>query len=106
MVSSDLRAALRTLAMALPAGTPVPVPADQLLDLLGTDGDGRSPAMVSSELPSTSDEPLLTARETAARLRVSVGYIYRHPRLPFLVRVGRKVRVSPSRLARYLERRS
>jgi excisionase family DNA binding protein len=94
--------ALRTLAKTLPPGTPVPVPAEQLLELLRDAGiEGQAVAAAPAPPP---DEPLLTAREAAARLRVPVGYLYRHPRLPFLVRVGRKVRVNPSRLARYLER--
>ena len=106
-MTADLRAALRTLALASPAGAPVTftLPREDLLELV--DGrDGPHQDAPATAAPAAPDEPLLTAREAAERLRVPVGYLYRHPRLPFLVKVGRKVRVSPSRLARYLERRT
>ncbi len=102
-MTADLRAALRTLASALPAGTPVPVPAEQLLDLLG---ETPTPA-VTPESVIAAQEQLLTAQEAADRLQVPLRYIYDHAdRLPFVVRIGRKIRANPTRLARYMERHS
>lgn len=98
-MTDDLRTALRVLASALPAGAAVPVPREQLLELLAV----QEPARTSP--PAAADERLLTVQEAAQRLQVPVAYLYRHPRLPFLVRVGRKVRASPARLARYMERK-
>jgi hypothetical protein len=57
---------LRALAEALPDGTPVPVPAGILREMLG----GRSP--VANAAPPPSE---LTQREAAQLLRVSVSYL-------------------------------
>jgi len=67
------------------------------LDALEGNGSARSQ-------PAGPDR-LLTAKEAAVRLAVPVRYLYAHAgRLPFVVRLGRKVRCSEMRLARYLER--
>jgi hypothetical protein len=65
-VTSDLAAGLRALAEALPAGTPVPVPSEVLLELL----DGRKAEGQPDKLPAE-----LTQQEAARLLRVSVSYL-------------------------------
>ncbi len=106
-MTGDLRHALRTLALASPAGAPVTftLPREDLLELVDGNGAGH-------EAPARESAPpdrLLTVPEAAARLAVSVRYLYAHAdRPPFkslIVRVGRKVLVSEGRLARWLERR-
>jgi hypothetical protein len=64
-VTPEVATRLRKLAEALPAGTPVPVPSDWLLDLLGGQ-PCPGPAEVTVEL---------TQREAARLLRVSVSYL-------------------------------
>jgi hypothetical protein len=56
---------LRTLAASVPRGTPIPVPAEVLGELLGS-----STAPAGAPLPEE-----LTQREAAALLRVSVSYL-------------------------------
>jgi hypothetical protein len=58
-VTPEAAAGLRKLAEALPAGTPVPVPSDWLLDLLNGQG--------SPERPAEAMDP--TVEELAARYR-------------------------------------
>ena len=51
-------------------------------------------------------EALLDVREAAARLNLSVDWLYRHAKkLPFTRRVGRAVRFDPAGLARWLAHR-
>ena len=87
-------------AAAMHASAPVAdVLAVVLSELEAVEGNGTSPASAAGP------DRLLTAAEAAARLAVPVRYVYAHAaRLPFVVRVGRKVRCSEARLARYLER--
>ena len=52
-------------------------------------------------------EALLDVREAAARLNLSVDWLYRHAkRLPFTRRVGRAVRFDPEGLARWVATRT
>lgn len=52
------------------------------------------------------EDQLLTAEEAAARMAVSVNYLYKHcSKLPFTIRQGRLVRFSSIGLNRYLEKR-
>jgi predicted DNA-binding transcriptional regulator AlpA len=99
-VTPDLRAALRLIAEPAPPGTFVPVLREQLLELV--DGTG-STAPVPADAPAAPDR-LLTVAEVATRCALSRRYIYTH-RLPFVVRVGRKVRCSEARLTRWLSNR-
>lgn len=101
-MTAELRTALRVLALATPAGTPLNVTLlrEDLLDLVAGNGAGPAPTAA----PAAEDR-LLTVPEAAARCAVSVRYVYRHAAtLPFVVRVGRKVRCSEVKLARWLER--
>jgi hypothetical protein len=56
---------LRALAASLPRGTPVPVPAEVLGELLGS-------SLTASDAPLPQE---LTQREAATLLRVSVSYL-------------------------------
>ena len=63
--------------------------------------NGRSPFGIQE----AADE-LVNAREAARRLGLSVDYLYRFSRrLPFVVRIGRRVRFSSRGIERYIERR-
>jgi excisionase family DNA binding protein len=103
-VTSELRTALKVLALANPAGTPINLTLvrEDLLELVnGNDARPAEPAPTSA-----APDRLLTVPEAAARLAVSVRYLYAHAnRLPFVVRVGRHVRCSELRLVRWLEKR-
>ena len=56
---------------------------------------------------SNGSEALLDVREAAARLNLSVDWLYRHAKkLPFTRRVGRAVRFDPAALARWLAHRA
>ena len=101
-MTSDLRLALRTLAAALPPGAAVPVPREHLLELLDSPG---LDAPTSAPIPIPADR-LLTAREAAGRLGVSVRYLYAHRQdYPFTRRLpSGAVRFSERALARFLER--
>jgi excisionase family DNA binding protein len=99
-VTSDLRAALKVLALANPPGTPVNLTLvrEDLLELV--DGNGAR-----HETPAGPDR-LMTVADAARRCALSPRYIYAHAdRLPFIKRTGRKVLVSEARLARWIERR-
>jgi excisionase family DNA binding protein len=51
-------------------------------------------------------DPLLTIEEAAARLGVSLDWLYRRTKsLPFVVRVGRHVRFSGTGIGRYVRNR-
>jgi predicted DNA-binding transcriptional regulator AlpA len=53
-----------------------------------------------------SGDRLLDAKEAAAMLHTSTDYLYRHSsKLPFTVRVGRKVLFSEAGIARYIRAR-
>jgi hypothetical protein len=103
-VTGDLRAALKVLALASPAGAAVTftLPREDLLELVG---GTENVATIAGPAPAAPDH-LLTAADAAKRCALSPRYIYAHAdRLPFVMRVGRKVRCSELRLARWLERR-
>lgn len=103
-VSPDLRTALRTVALAIPAGTPInfTLLREDLLELV--DGEGSRP-LVATDTPPPADR-LLKAREAAAILNVSPRYIYAHRRdYPFTKNLpGGLVRFSERGLGRYLGR--
>jgi excisionase family DNA binding protein len=97
-VNPELRAAFKTLAASLPAGTPIPVPAEQLLALLdGEPGPGTASQVVAE---------LLTVEQVAARLRCGKQFVYRHSRSLGGVKVGRSVRFPSAAVERYVARRS
>ena len=55
---------------------------------------------------SSRSDALLDVREAAARLNLSVDWLYRHAKkLPFTRRVGRAVSFDPAGLARWLAHR-
>lgn len=102
-MTADLRTALKVLALATPAGTPVNLTLvrEDLLELVDGNGAGHAVPAAAAVTP----DRLVTVAEAATRCAVSTRYIYAHAdRLPFIVRVGRKVLVSEGRLARWLER--
>jgi predicted DNA-binding transcriptional regulator AlpA len=101
-VTSDLKAALKTLALGVPTGTPINVTLlrEDLLELVNGTGNGDHTAA-----PAAPDR-LVTVPEAAQRCGLKTRYIYAHAdQLPFVKRVGRRVRCSELRLARWMERR-
>jgi hypothetical protein len=101
-MTADLVAGLRALAAALPADTPVPVPAGVLLELLSPIGE--QPA--STNGAGLPDESLLTVQEVAGRFGVTPDWLYRHWKAVGGVKLGRKVlRFPASALPRYLAAR-
>lgn len=58
-----------------------------------------------SRSPEVGDR-LLTAQEAAAKLGTSIDYLYRHSsKLPFTIRLGRKVLFSEAGIERYIRQR-
>jgi excisionase family DNA binding protein len=56
---------------------------------------------------SFDGDRLLSAREAAAKLGASEDYLYRHSRkLPFTVRLGRKLRFSEAGIERFIRSRT
>ena len=56
---------------------------------------------------SNGSEALLDVRDAAARLNLSVDWLYKHAKeLPFTRRLGRAVRFDPGGLARWLAHRT
>jgi hypothetical protein len=106
-MTADLAAGLRALAEALPAETPVPVPAGVLLELLAGRGGGvptSTPA--SANGAGAPDESLLTVQQVAGRFGVTEDWLYRHWKAVGGVKLGRKVlRFPASALPRYLAAR-
>jgi excisionase family DNA binding protein len=101
-VTPNLRTALKALALANPAGTPINLTLVRE-DLLALVNGGGEP-----QAPPVPEDRLLTVPEAARRLALPARYVYTHADRPpfkgFVVRVGRKVLVSEARLARWLER--
>ncbi|MGA2384452.1 MAG: hypothetical protein ABSD56_02190 [Bryobacteraceae bacterium] len=98
-MTNELRTALKVLALANPAGTPINLTLvrEDLLELVEA---AKAPA------PAAPEDRLLTVPEAAARLALPTRYVYAQAdRLPFVVRVGRHVRCSELRLARWLDER-
>ena len=100
---SDLSMALRTLAEALPSGTPVPVPREHLLTLL----DGVWTPRAATTTPTAIDQ-LLTAQEASKLLGVSPQWLYKSGEArPFKVHVGRRaIRFSKAKIERWVTRRT
>jgi Helix-turn-helix domain len=97
----NLDSAIRTLAESLPAGSSMTLPRDWVLARL-TESASAEPQTASSPAPSSA---LLTVKQAAAQLSVAPSFVYRRAsQLPFVVRVGRALRVDPVRLARWQER--
>ncbi|MBX7135031.1 MAG: helix-turn-helix domain-containing protein [Fimbriimonadaceae bacterium] len=72
---------------------------------------GAVQALLAAELlkrhgaPVRTEEKLLTVPDAASHLRVSKDWIYRRTRsLPFIVRLGREVRVSSAELEKFVSR--
>ncbi len=62
--------------------------------------NGRNPSGIQP-----ADE-LVSAREAARRLGLSLDYVYRHARqLPFTVRIGRRLRFSAQGIERFIRLR-
>lgn len=96
MTSPDLAAGLRALAAALPAETPVPVPAGVLLELLSTNGASAPIAF----------ERMLTAGEVAGLLSTTERWIYAHADQLGGKRLSRRcLRFPESAIRRRTERR-
>lgn len=72
-----------------------------IAERLAANGNGREP-------DATEPDRLLTPKEAADRLGVSVRYLYGHlAKFPFAVRLpGRSVRFSARGLGKYIERRT
>jgi predicted DNA-binding transcriptional regulator AlpA len=68
-VSPDLLTGLRALAAALPAGTPIPVPAEVLLELC---------ANGSAAPVAAPTERMLAAEEVAKLLGTTERWVYSH----------------------------
>lgn len=99
-MSPELRAALKTVAAALPSGATIPVERDQLLALL--EGEQRPS---TTEIASSAG--LLNADAAAQRLGMSKVWLYRNAnRLPFARKVGRSLRFDAAGIDRWLARRS
>jgi excisionase family DNA binding protein len=96
---TEHRAALRTVAEALPAGTAVPITREQLLQLLDTE-----PTPLRST-PSAAAE-LLRVKEVAARLNCGKQFVYRNARSLGGVKMGRSVRFPSAAVDKYIARRS
>jgi hypothetical protein len=76
-VNLELRVALRVLAEALPTGSAIPVPREALLELVN--GDGEAPGHDGAPVPAPEPgDRLLSAKDAASRLGVSVRYLYQH----------------------------
>jgi excisionase family DNA binding protein len=64
-------------------------------------------ASVGQAEPAGSADGLLTAREAASILNLSEDYLYRNSaKLPFTVRLGRKVLFSRAGIERYIRQRT
>lgn len=101
-MTRDLKAALRVVAEALPAGVTLPIVREDLLAILGDDEPHHR---AGPPAPAAPADRLLTAREAAARLGVSTRYLYAHRRdYPFTKRLpSGPLRFSDRGLTRFLE---
>jgi excisionase family DNA binding protein len=82
------------------------LPRDDLPRLFGELEEIRAVGLARLAAPPESKpDVLLDVEETAARMRVSTAYIYKHSRkLPFARRIGRKVLFSSAGLDNYLRK--
>jgi excisionase family DNA binding protein len=65
------------------------------------------PSGVGNVEQSVDGDRLLSAEEAAAKLGASADYLYRHSRkLPFTVRLGRKLRFSEAGIERFIRSRT
>jgi excisionase family DNA binding protein len=81
---------------------------DELPHLLGELEEIRATALARLTAPPAqrSADSLLSVKQAAERLHVSEDYLYtHHARLPFTVRMGRKLLFSSVGLDQYLRRR-
>ncbi len=86
------------------------IPAEQIPALL-TQLSTLQTAMAARMIPTNGEAPqadsMLTVKEAALRLGMSVDWLYRRTaRLPFVVRLGRQVRFSAQGIDRYLKNRA
>jgi len=101
------------LARRVPLDAVDEVPAEHLpavaLYLAALQGRAAARSLEACRIAAASSngsEALLDVREAAARLNLSVDWLYRHAKkLPFTRRVGRAVRFDPAGLARWLAHR-
>ena len=89
LVSEATPDQLPTLSAALSAKAAAV--AAKLVLVKGPRDDGHS------DLPDVN----LDVKEAAHRLGVSAGWFYKHQKLPFIRRIGRKVLISANELARW-----
>ncbi len=86
------------------------LPASDLPELLGELEQIRCSALVRLAAPApqpAQPDELLGVRETARRLGVAEGYLYRHhAKLAFTRRIGRKLLFSSLGLAQHLKKRT
>jgi hypothetical protein len=83
------------------------LPTEQLPKLLGQLEEIRSTAWARLSAPAAveSHDELLNIEQAAARLQMSVSYLYHNAdRLPFARRVGRTLRFSAQGISSYISR--
>jgi excisionase family DNA binding protein len=97
-VTAEHRAALRTVAEALPAGTVVPITREQLLTLLDT-----NPPPITAPAKA---ERLLSVGEVSQRLGIGRQWVYRNGQQLGKVKIGRTVKFNERSVQRYIDRRS
>lgn len=102
-IAENLAALERELGVAAPEELPVLI--GKLAELQAKASARLTAEAANGRRPDTRDE-LLDAKEAARRLGLSADYLYRHAkRLPFSVRIGRRLRFSAIGLSRYIRLR-
>jgi excisionase family DNA binding protein len=83
------------------------LPAPELPRLLGELEEIRATAMARLTMPVTVQSPdeLLAVQQAAERLGMSKSYLYRHPELPFVRRMGTALRFSSRGIDEYIARK-
>jgi excisionase family DNA binding protein len=85
------------------------LPQDQLPDFLGELERVRAHALARFMSPAPAppgNDQLLDVAEAAARLSCSVDYLYHHPELPFVRRIGRGLRFSATGIDVWIEQQN
>jgi hypothetical protein len=81
------------------------IPREQLPRLLASLEEIRAVTFLRMLEPPPAEDKLLTARECAARLRVSPAYLYQnHKKFPFVKRIGSRLLFSSNGLDLYLKK--
>lgn len=99
---TDLRAAIQTLAAALPPGSAVPVPREWLLELLAP--TGPLPALPTEPRPLAPDLTCRQAATVLGRHESTVRAWLEAGELEGYKQRGREWRVTPAALERFRER--